>query len=857
MRTIVLAVLLAAAAPAERLSAQRPRPDSSAGAAVAAATAVRAERVPVIDGREDDPVWRTAPATSDFVEFQPNEGKSPRFRTEFKAAYDDRNLYVFIRAFDPHPDSIMQALTRRDVRGPSDQLKVMVDAYHDRRSGFEFAVNPLGVKRDYAMYNDATEDLSWDGVWDVGTRVDSAGWTAEFRIPFSQLRYANKPEHVFGFAIWRDIERYKERTSWPLYRGSQSGISSQLGELRGIRDITPFHRLEVVPYAVAKNVSVQRTGAPPDGADWGRVQKGAFGADVKYGVTPNLTLDLTVNPDFGQVEADPSEVNLTAFETFFDERRPFFVEGTGLYGFNVNCSVVNCRGEGLFYSRRIGRAPQLFGRYADDASPNVTPILGAAKLTGRLPGGLNVGVLEAVTDRVTGTDRRTTEPRSSYTVLRAQQELRGGATSIGVIATGVARALDQWTEGYLRRDAYAGGVDVRHRWGRSRYEATASVTGSAVRGTPQAILLAQQSAAHLYQRPDDGLTLDSARTTLVGDGEEVAFGKFGGNMVHFETSWQRQSAGYELNDVGYLRRANQQSFNNWVGLNFRKPTRLYRQMSGNFNAWGYWTAAGLPTDRSLNTNWHVNLTNNMWVHTGVTLLQLPGSFCDNCARGGPAVRRSPAATFDATLQGDDRRSVVPSLSFDAAEGEDWASRNVTVNPQVELRPLPQLQLTLSAKWNRNDDDVQWLGNFTDASGTVHYAFARLEQETRSVGARVNYTATPTLSLQLYAEPFVSRGQYTKTRELSATPRATRYEDRYAAYTPPADTPMGFDVMQLRSNSVLRWEFRPGSTLFAVWTHGRDGYDPRFRDRGWRSEYEDLFALHPANTFLVKVAYWID
>jgi hypothetical protein len=854
MRTIDLAAVLAAvlaAAPAGRLSAQR-QPDAGA-----AAVAIRAERAPVIDGREDDPVWRTAPATAEFLEFQPNEGKTPRFRTEFRAAYDDRNLYVFVRAFDPHPDSIMKALTRRDVRGPSDQLKVMVDAYHDRRSGFEFAVNPSGVKRDYAMYNDATEDQSWDGVWDVGTRVDSAGWTAEFRIPFSQLRYANKPEHVFGLGVWRDIERFKERTSWPLYRGSQGGVSSQLGQLRGIRDITPFHRLEVVPYAVAKNVSVQRAGAPTGGPEWGRVQKAALGADVKYGVTPNLTLDATVNPDFGQVEADPSEVNLTAFETFFQERRPFFVEGTGLYGFDVNCNIVNCRGEGLFYSRRIGRAPQLLGRYADDASPNVTPILGAVKLTGRLPGGLNVGALEAVTDRVVGTAGRTTEPRASFTVLRAQQELRGGATSIGAIATGVARALDQWTEGFLRRDAYAAGVDLRHRWGPSRYEVTASVTGSAVRGTPQAIAATQQSAAHLYQRPDDHLALDPARTTLLGDGEEVAFGKSGGNMVHFQTSWQRQSPGYELNDVGYLRRANQQSFNNWLGLSFRKPTRVYRQMDGNFNAWGNWTAAGLQTDRSLNTNWHVNLRNNMWVHAGATLLQLPGSFCDDCARGGPAVRRSPAAAFNVGLQGDDRRPVVPGLSVNMAEGEEGASRNVSVSPDVEVRPLPQLQLTFSANWNRNDDDVQWLGNFTDASGAVHYAVARLEQETRSVGVRVSYSATPTLSFQLYAEPFVSRGQYSKTRELSATPRATRYEDRYAAYAPPPGTPTGFDVMQLRSNSVLRWEFRPGSTLFAVWTHGRDGSDPRYRDRGWRAEYEDLFALHPANTFLLKMAYWID
>src|SRR5258705_1856144 len=447
-----VATLLCAATLSQRATAQQPQPLKPDTITATPAVAVRAERAPVIDGRGDDAVWQSAPATSQFLEFQPNEGKAPRYRTQFRVAYDDRNLYVFIRAFDPHPDSIMTALTRRDVRGPSDQLKILIDAYHDRQSGFKFAVNPVAVKRDYAMYNDNNEDDTWDGVWDVGTQIDSLGWTAEFRIPFSQLRYANRPEHVFGFAIWRDIERYKERTSWPLYRSSQSGISSQLGVLTGIHGIVPFHRLEVVPFTVVKSSSVPVTSAPPGQSPWGRSQKVSAGADVKYGLTSNLTLDATVNPDFGQVEADPSVVNLSAFETFFQERRPFFIEGSGFYNFDLNCSIVNCNGEGLFYSRRIGRAPQLFGIYADDASPNVSPILGAAKLTGRLPGGLNVGALEAVTGRVGGIDDRTTEPRTSYTVLRAQQDLRNGQTTIGVIGTGVNRALDQWTETFLRRE---------------------------------------------------------------------------------------------------------------------------------------------------------------------------------------------------------------------------------------------------------------------------------------------------------------------------------------------------------------------------------------------------------------------
>jgi hypothetical protein len=852
MRAFALAGLVALHLCSTALAAQQPRPDS-----IRIANAVRAERPPVIDGRDDDPVWQTAPASSDFLEFVPTEGKAPRFKTEFKVSYDDRNLYVFVRAFDPHPDSIMTALTRRDVRGPSDQLKVMIDSYNDKRSGFEFAVNPIGVKRDYAMYNDNSEDDAWDGVWEAGTKIDSLGWTAEFRIPFSQLRYADMKEHVFGFAVWRDIERYKERTSWPLYRQSQQGISSQLGLLQGIRDITPFHRLEVVPYTVAKNSSVAKTSAAPGTPPWGRSQQMSAGADVKYGITPNLTLDATVNPDFGQVEADPSVVNLSAFETFFQERRPFFVEGTGLYKFDIDCSIVTCSSEGLFYSRRIGRAPQLFGLYADAASPNVSPILGATKLTGRLGNGLNVGLLDALTGQVEGTLDRTTEPRTNYTVLRAQQDLRNGATGIGVIATGVNRSLDQWSDPFLRKNAYVLGGNLTHRWSASRYTLTANASRSTVSGSAASIYSTQLNPVHLFQRPDGGLVLDSTRTSLTGDEEQVTFGKFGGNMIQFQTAYDRRSAGYEINDLGYLRRANQQTFNNWMQFGFRTPTSVYRQMTANFNAWEYWTIGGLQLEQAVNTNWHINLANNMWVHFGGTINKLGSTYCDNCARGGPAVRISPQYNYNVGWQGDDRRHIVPMLFVNAGNSDNGRSRYLDISPEIQLVPMSQLQLDITGDWFVNHDNTQWFGNFTDASGKTHYSFARLEQDQRSLGVRISYTVSPTLSLQLYSAPFVSRGKYTDVRELSTDPRAVNYDSRFLSYVPPANTSLGFDVLQLRSTTVMRWEFRPGSTLFAVWTHGRDGFDPQFRERNFSSEFSDLFALHPANTFLLKLAYWLN
>jgi len=591
MLALMIVVQANGSSGAETPPARTPPPTSNS---VAARRAVRAV---VIDGKDDDEVWREAPAITAFREFSPREDGPPRFPTEAKVAYDDHNFYAFIRAFDPHPDSILKILARRDVRAPTDQLKIVIDSYHDRRTGYEFAVNPAGVKRDYAIYNDNNEDDAWDGVWEVAATVDSLGWTAEFRIPLSQLRYAHADTNTFGFAVWRDIQRYTERVSWPVYRQSQSGFASQLGDVTGLVGLPAPRRLEVAPYMVTKNVSV------PVGPAFDRSQKLTAGADLKYGLTSNVTLDATVNPDFGQVEADPAVLNLTAFETFFQERRPFFVAGTGVFRFDVNCSQVNCNGERLFYSRRIGRAPQLPGN--DPSSPIATTIYGAAKVTGRLPGGQTVGVLDAITQRATGSSDRTTEPATNYAVLRGQQDFRKGQSGVGMMFTAVNRSLDPLTEGGLRHNAYVGAVDFRHRFLGSRYQVSGSLDLSRVTGTAAAITATQRDAVHYYQRPDAGLPFDSTRTSLAGDAEELLFGKVGGGITRFETSYQRRSPGFEVNDLGFLLRADQQSWNTWFGVQSLHPSSLYQTAFWNFNWWQFWTGAGLPVERAANTNVHV------------------------------------------------------------------------------------------------------------------------------------------------------------------------------------------------------------------------------------------------------------
>ena len=833
--------------------AQQPTPDRQVSPTTSSATAVRAEHAPVIDGRDSDPVWQTAPRYSEFRQFQPKVDIDPSFKTEFRVAYDDRNLYVFVRMFDPHPDSIMHALSRRDVRGPSDQIKLLIDSYNDKRSGYELAVNPDGVKRDFSMSNDGNEDGSWNGIWDVATTVDALGWTAEFRIPLSQMRYSRRATNVFGFGIWRDIERYAERDSWPLWSPNNPGLVSQLGQLNGLVGITTERRVEVTPYTVTKNVQrVMSTGG------YARDQKITGGGDLKLGITPNVTLDATLNPDFGQVEADPSVVNLTAFETFFSERRPFFVEGTGLYRFELNCYiVVDCRtNEGLFYSRRIGRSPALRGLYGDEKTPTSTAIAAATKLTGRTRGGLSFGALDAVTPDVNGLNRRTVEPLTNFALLRAQQDLRGGDADISLIATAVSRSVDEWTDPFMHRAAYAGGATFRNRFGKRNYEVAGHFAVSHVVGTPQAILLTQTNAVHYYQQPNDRLQVDPTRTSLDGYDAQLKLGKYSGGITRFETSVVRQSAGFDVNDLGYLRRADRMDWSTWAALSFQNAKGIYRWAQVNGNHWETWNTSGTRLSNAMNFNGHMGLRNNWDVHLGGTLAALSESYCDRCTRGGPALRESRGFFPWGGVNTDSRRTVSGGSWFNLWFTDEGHSSGVNINPYVKFIVSQRLQVNVGPSFSTDHNDNQWFGNFTDAANVTHYSFAHLEQRTNSMGARVNYTATPNLTFELYGQPFVTTGTYSNIRELSATPQAAAYDARFQPYTPPAGSDTAFKVTELRTNSVVRWEYRPGSTLFVVWQHGRQGFTNNALRQSWSQDYRELLDLHPDNTFLVKLAYWL-
>ena len=815
------------------------------------AVAVRALHPPLIDGKDDDEVWRLAPPITAFKEWQPTEGRDSRFPTVAKIAYDAANLYVFVRAFDPHPDSITRLLDRRDTWLPCDHIGVLVDAYHDRRTGFEFIVTPAGVKMDQAIFDD-NEDVAWDGVWDVATRVDSLGWTAEFRIPLSQLRYGPERSHTFGVLLMRDIYRFNERTAWPQISQAQAGLTRQFGEVTGLDDLEAPRRLEAAPYVVAKNAS------DGPGAGYARASHASVGADLKYRVASNLTLDATVSPDFGQVEADPSVLNLSAYESFFAELRPFFVAGRGVFRFDVNCNDVNCSNEGLYYSRRIGRTPQLAGVYGDNAPLQPTTILGAAKLTGRLPGGFALGFMDAVTSWAGRADT-TYEPATNFAVLRLRRDTHDGGSSLGAMLTAANRSLDAFSSPYLPGQAYAGAVDFRHRFAKNTYQISGSLDASRVEGSPAAIAGIQTDAVHYYQRPDAGLPLDSTRTVLSGDAEELKFAKVAGAHLNFETGYSRRSAGFEVNDLGYLQRADQQSWSTWVGFYDRNVRKLYRSFQWNANWWQNWTTAGLPQERALNTNLHFTLKNNWSVSFGSTLGQLGTTYDDRSARGGPAMGQNPYLVPWISIGGDDRRAVVPYLSIQTAYADAGHTHTFHFSPELDWKVASRFNSALSLQYVRNVNDIQWYGNFTDSAGVTHYTFAHLPQTTVSLTLRLNYTFTPTMSLQVYAQPFVSKGTYSNVRQLSATPRAAHYDDRYAAFgdTAVTNNPGGFNYKAFQSNVVFRWEYRPGSTLFVVWNEGRQGVVGAEGTSDIQGDVRDLLRLHPMNTFLVKMSYWLN
>ncbi|HEY0777421.1 MAG TPA: DUF5916 domain-containing protein, partial [Gemmatirosa sp.] len=809
------------------------------------------------------------------------------------------------------------------------------DPFRDRNTRVWFELNPLGVRGDQL-----NGDPSWDPVWQGAAHIDSLGWTAEFRIPFSQLRFQGGAARHFdgaaadsgvvdgvapwGFEIWRYVTRRNEQDMWAFWRLNEAGGPAYYGTLSGLALGAPPRQAEVVPYVVTGDRFAAVTAGDPFHRS-AQQRTARVGADVKLLVTPSLTLDATVNPDFGQVEADPATVNLSAFETFYQEKRPFFVNNANYFSFgDFNCFFCdNVSNLNVFYSRRIGRAPQLTGTVSDNAqfvdAPDVTSILGAATVTGRTRSGWTVGILDALTGRATAefvptvpeptpasaagppgpppVRAQQVEPLTNYFLGRLRKDLRGGDTRIGGVLTMTTRALgDSLERADLRARAVVAGADVAHYWKDRNYSFIAQIAASDVGGDTAAIRATEQSSAHYFQRPDrrvrsDGLfaaAYDPTRTSLGGYALYTRLAKDNGDW-QWETAQNWRSPGFEVNDLAYLDRADYR----WMLANVQrvwtKPTRWYRFAAASFGAQQQFNFDGDRNDAELHGGFFPTLA-NYW---SVNLIGIhhPSNLDDRLTRGGPVERRIGYDFVGANVGTDARHSVVFNLGVRRVAGIASDLGQINVSPGVTVKPSSRLLLSVSPSYSRSVDPQQYVTAVADSTvapafAGQRYVFATVDQRTLSIDTRVNTTFTPALTLELYAQPFIASGSYTRFNEFAGTRTTasrvygrdlgTVCRDASGDYTidpaapvasacPPAGGPTAtsafnvgnpnFNVRSLRGTAVLRWEYRPGSTLFAVWTQQRSG-SASYGNFDLTRDQAALFRDRPVNVFQLKLTYWL-
>jgi hypothetical protein len=823
-----------------------------------------------------------------FTQVEPNDGADPSQQTEVRITYDNSALYVCARMYDSDPSAIASRLGRRDSWTSSDLFTVVIDSYHDHRTAFRFEVNPAGVRGDDITTNDNGHgDSSWDPVWNVATSIDSLGWVAEIRIPFSQLRFSTDPEQVWGINFTRLTFRTSEFVQWNWAPNTEQGFASLFGHLNGLQDIPQPRRLEMLPYALAQSDFLEDAD-PLNPFNDGSVQSWAGGLDLKYGLTSDLTLDATINPDFGQVEVDPAVVNLSAFETFFRERRPFFVEGANLFQFGAGSGGFVFGAPQLFYSRRIGRSPSRPAFEADGyvRNPNATSILGAVKLSGKT-GGWSVGLLDALTAREyaqvqleDGTrESRLSEPRTNYAVLSVRKDLRDGGTGIGALATAVHRDLSDPGFNFLRSSAYSGGTDFFHRFWNNQWALNGSFSASHIRGDPVAITSAQRSSARYYQRPDqDYVSVDTTATSMTGYATSLQLGKVAGNWV-YGTDLYAYSPGLEVNDAGFETQTDRIFSGVRVTRRWLNPGKVFRSFRVNATWAQSWNFGGVNQFRSAYAGFGGQFLNywnfNLGGSYNLTALS------DKGTRGGPLIE-SPGSWNTNAFVGTDYRKPVSIAAFGYYARNKYDGWGAGTGIDITFRPTGAVDVTISPSYDRTHSIGMYVTQRRDSTATAtyggRYLFSELLQTSLDATVRMDVALSPNLTVQWYLQPFIAAGDYVRFKEL-AEPETynflnygvdgastIEYDRGSSTYTVDPDGPDGpadpitfgnpdFRVRSLRSNLVVRWEYMPGSTLFVVWNHGRSGYasDPTL---SLFDEIGGVFTDTMQNSFLVKVNYWL-
>jgi hypothetical protein len=835
----------------------------------------------VIDGKLDEEAWKTVPWSGGFIQRSPYEGKPPSQDTKIKILYDDNNIYICFRANDTEPEKIENRLARRD-HFAGDWVEVNIDSYFDHRTAFSFTLSVSGVKGDEAISNNGHRwDSSWNPIWFGKTQIDDQGWTGEMRIPLSQIRFGNKTKQVWGLQFTRRIFRKEERSTWQHIPTDSPGWVHMFGELHGIEGIQGQRQVELYPYAVAKYQTFEKEEGNPfaDGNSFGFRP----GLDGKIGVTSDLTLDFTINPDFGQVEADPSEVNLTEFETFFPERRPFFIEGKDILNFSITGGGGSFSRDNLFYSRRIGRSPQYYPDLGDDEYadfPENTKIMAAAKLTGKTKRGLSIAVMNSITSKESAEidhfgDRRyvTVEPFTNYFALRMQQDYNGGSTRIGGMVTSTTRNIENSELNFLHDTAYTGGFDFYQDFKKKTYYFKLSTVFSFVQGSKAAILETQESSRRYFQRPDaDHLTLDPSRTSLSGHGGTINFGKDGSGRLRFSAGFTWRSPGLELNDIGYLRAADRAMQWIWVGYRIFKPFAVFREMGINFNQYQGWNFGGTHLFSGGNINTWGMLKNHFRFGFGIER-EFQGTSTSEL-RGGPAILYPGGWSTWFNFFSDHRKKIRYGWRISNSTGDHEYYDRTSTGVSLHIQPTNAFVVSLSPSFTWNRRALQYIDTL-DFNGGSRYLFGLMRQKTAAITIRFDYSITPEMTIQFYGQPFISAGKYSQLKYIT-NPKAQAFQDRFNSYSEnqltyhsedeiynidetgdgsidyTLDQP-NFNFLQFRSNLVFRWEYKPGSTVFLVWSQGRTGTDAT-GEFSFSNDFRDLFKVKPHNVFLVKFTH---
>ena len=831
---------------------------------------------PVIDGFIDESVWETVSWSGDFTQRDPYEYETPSQQTAFKVLFDDNNIYVAIRAFDTEPDKIEKRLSRRDgFQG--DWVAISFDSYDDNLTGFGFAATAAGVKGDVIVTNDNQIDDTWDPVWYMKVSIDELGWVAEMKIPLTQLRFAKVEDHVWGVEVMRQLFRKEEFSVWQMVPQEVSGWVSMWGELIGINNINPKKEIELIPYVMGNLEKSEKIEGDPfaTGTNWGY----NAGLDGKIAVTNDLTLNFTINPDFGQVEADPSEVNLSAFESYFPEKRPFFIEGSNIFNFPLSGGHGR---DNLFYSRRIGRQPHYYpespeGEYV--SMPEFTRILAAFKLSGKTKNGWSIGVMESVTNEAMATidslgiqRKEAVEPITSFFNIRVQKDLNGGNTIIGGMITATNRFISDSTLRFLPNSAYTGGIDFTNYWDDRNYFFKAKVVGSTVSGDSTSIIWLQEAPQRYYQRTDNEFNVDSMLTSLSGYSGSIDMGKDGGGHWRYGFSGAWLSPGFEINDMGYLRRSDAINQSTWLKYVIWTPFSIFRSMNYSIMEWAGWdfswrhlyTGLRFAVDAQFSNYWRSN-TGLRWEGVDVNRAEL---------HGGPALLYPGNFKTWLSIESDSRKKLVVELSGSVEIGKNNDKLHQDIEMEISYRPFNALQLSLTPEFTIDYDKTKYVETIYDESGD-RYVVGSLVRHITSMDIRINYSITPDLSLQYWGQPFFYSADYSRFAEVvdagnsSISNQYHVFTDDEIHYNQALNTyeitengqssfefyNPDFSVFEFRSNFVIRWEYIPGSTIYAVWSQGRSGYD-EIGVFDFNDNVNKLVNVESSNIFLLKFSYRI-